>query len=317
MPVFNAGAYIKYAIQSILDQTFTDFELIIINDGSTDNSYEIISSFSDFRIRYFDNPANFGIVYTRNFGIRQAQGQFIGMLDADDISLPDRFEKQVSFLERNREFAMVGSWVRFIDENGNKLKGIWKLTAPPEEIPSILLFRNYFTQSAVLVRKSCISNLQYREGFEIGEDYLLWIEISAKFKVWNIQKVLIYYRIHTASITNNQSLRQHNERSIFAQQVKNLGIEASHEELSLHLLLTQTGRINSLKTIIAVEHWLLKILDANSRVNKYNHKTLSKVVFNRWLKVCYKALKPNLRIVKIFMKSKITHHYLNFLLFKN
>ena len=95
MPVYNAGRYLSQAVQSILEQTYKDFELIIINDGSTDNSKTVIESFNDNRIRYFENEKNSGIVYSRNKGLKLAKGEYIGMFDADDIAYPEKFEKQI------------------------------------------------------------------------------------------------------------------------------------------------------------------------------------------------------------------------------
>ncbi len=186
MPVYNAGDFVAQAIQSILDQTYRDFELIIINDGSIDKSKAVIKSFDDNRIKYFENENNSGIVYSRNKGLKLAKGEYIGMFDADDIAYPEKFSEQILFLEDNKDFGMVGSWAKFIDEKGNQLPGSWKLKAQPEMIPAIMLFKNYFLQSAVLYRKECISKFSFRDGFEIGEDYAIWLEIISEFKTWNL-----------------------------------------------------------------------------------------------------------------------------------
>lgn len=122
MPVYNRENLVEFAIESILNQTFIDFEFIIVNDGSTDKTLEKILSFEDNRIKIINNQKNSGIVFSRNIGITSALGNYISMFDSDDIALPNKLEIQYNFLEKNPEFAMVGSWVKWIDENGKFLK---------------------------------------------------------------------------------------------------------------------------------------------------------------------------------------------------
>ena len=153
MPVYNTEKFVKKTIESLLNQTYKDFELIVIDDGSTDNSIEIIKKFADNRIKIFSNDSNKGIVYSRNRGNAEALGRFIAPFDSDDIALPDKFEKQISFLEQHPEFGMLGSWAKLIDENDKFLNVNWKLSAKAESIPAILLFRAYFIQSAVVFRR--------------------------------------------------------------------------------------------------------------------------------------------------------------------
>lgn len=118
MPCYNCSKYIKQSIDSILNQTYTNFELIIIDDGSTDNSVEVIKEFSDKRIKLFENITNQGIVYSRNRAVENSKGKYIAILDSDDIAYPTRIEKQLNFMESNPDFAMTGTWFDIIDENG-------------------------------------------------------------------------------------------------------------------------------------------------------------------------------------------------------
>ena len=306
MPVYNAEPYVAEAIQSILNQTFKDFEIVIINDGSDDSSKIIIKSFNDSRINYFENAQNKGIAFSRNRGLELSRGEFIGMLDADDIAYPSRFEKQITFLRRNKDYGMIGSWVTFIDENSKKLPGGWKLKAKPEEIPSIMLFNNYFTQSSVLIRKQSLNNINYVSGFDIGEDYLMWLEISKKTKVWNLQEYLVMYRVHTKSITqSNKLIKNQFEKSIFKAELVKIGIEATEKELELHMKIKSNNAINNIKDLVSIERWLLKIMKNNNELELYNTKILNKVILNRWLKVCYKSNLFNLRILIKFVSSKI------------
>ena len=117
MPVYNARFYLSKAISSIINQTFKDFEFLIFNDGSTDNSADIIYSYNDRRIRFFNSEQNFGYVYHLNYGIEIAKGEYIARMDADDISFPTRLEKQVAFMDKNPEVGVCGTWFKIYGTN--------------------------------------------------------------------------------------------------------------------------------------------------------------------------------------------------------
>ena len=306
MPVYNAEKYIGEAIRSVLEQTIKNFELIVIDDGSTDNSSNEIQSIGDNRIKLYKNDRNRGIVYSRNRGLLLAAGEYIGMLDADDVAYPEKFEKQIAFLEQNKDFGMVGSWANFIDENGKQLPGSWKLKASPEMIPSIMLFKNYFLQSAVLYRKDCIRKFSFREGYDILEDYLIWLEIIKEYKAWNLQKYLIDYRVHSGGVTKmHQEEKLEKEKRVFQIQFKQLGIDATDQEMELHLLIRDDKPVTNIDTLKTIEKWLLKIVASNDLHKVYDRKMIARTVFNRWLKVCYKAKSLHFRMLHLFFTSKI------------
>ena len=306
MPAYNAERHIRQAIQSILNQSYKHFELIIINDGSSDNTKAIIKSYSDNRIRFFENEKNSGIVYCRNKGLKLAKGEFIGMFDADDVAHQEKFSMQVSFLEENKDFGMVGSWAKFIDEDGKKLSGSWKLKASPAMIPAIMLFKNYFLQSAVLYRQECIRKFSFKEGFDILEDYIIWLEIIQEYKAWNLQKYLVDYRIHSEGVTKKHSKEKlEKEKKVFRIQLMELGIDATEAELELHIVIRNDQSISSIYTLKSIEKWLLKIIESNKALGVYNSKLLARTVFNRWLKVCYKAKRFNFKMLHQLFTSEI------------
>lgn len=306
MPVYNADRYVKLAINSILNQSYTNLELIIIEDGSSDDSLQIIESIVDDRIRLIKNGTNRGQIYTRNLGLDIANGDYVTMFDADDIAYADKFEKQIRFLEKNEHISMLGTWARFIDKNGNRLKGGWKLRARPDKIPSIMLFKNYFLQSTVVYRKECIKNFSFKKGFEIAEDYMIWLEIIERFKSWNLQEYLVDYRIHESSVINSHPIEKlQMDQEIFKWQFEKLGIEFTENELQLHLLIRNDEPIKSYSTLKQIESWLLKIEDKNNEVLIYNRKWLSHIIFNRWLKVCMKASGLHFKMIYALLSSKI------------
>ncbi len=306
MPVYNRENYIKSAIDSILNQTFTRFEFIIINDGSTDKTVEIIQSYNDLRIKLHHNDKNRGIVYSRNHGLQKATGKYIGMFDSDDIALPQKFEKQVNFLEKNPDYAMVGAWVKWIDGDGNLTGKSWKLPAPPQKIPAMMLFRNYFVQSTVVIRHEAIPEGGYSEGFDIVEDSKMWFDVSLNHKVANIQEYLLHYRMHDDNISDMSEKHVKNSKKLISYILNKIGIDATDEELDLHLNLKSGKPIKSLQELKKYEKWLYKIYLANKQEKLYDQQIFRKIVFNRWLKACKKAQGLGLKTITKFGTSPLS-----------
>lgn len=198
MPVYNAQEYIREAIDSILNQTFSDFEFIIINDGSTDNSVEIIKNYNDPRIVLVDNTENKGLVSVLNQGLQLAQGEYIARMDADDISLPNRFMEQVNYLDKHPQVGILGAWFHIF---GNKINRIEK----KHKFPKLkdILETSPVGHPVAMLRKSVFDkyNLQYDKAYKHAEDYELWVRASKLTKIANLQKVLLKYRWHDNNIS--------------------------------------------------------------------------------------------------------------------
>ncbi len=278
MPVFNGEKFLKMAIESILNQTYTDFEFVIINDGSTDTSAEIVKSYSDNRIRFLENEGNKGIFYTRNRLFEEAKGKYIAILDCDDYAEPTRLEKQVNFLDKNNEFGLVGSWITLIDEE-NTVKGAWNLEYRPERIPAKLLFFNQFAQSSIMMRKQ-FADLKYREEYPPVEDYDLWVRISYKTRVTNLAESLVKYRIHDQNISHTQAEKaEKNVLKIYKNQLKELGIYANEYDLQIH---KKVGNMNFEQNNESFfgksQKWLELLYTKNQEIEIYN-----KLVFNELL----------------------------------
>ncbi len=205
MPVYNGERYLREAIVSMLNQTFTNFEFLIINDGSTDGSEAIIKSYNDKRIRLVNNEKNLGIVETLNKGIGLAKGEYIARMDADDVSLPERLEKQVEFLDRNPSVCVVAAHITLVDEQNRILDYCWTedmLTRTEKEIYDFLPKENCIAHPTVMMRKSVISTIGYNKLFINSEDWGLWLMLISEGKIIaKIDEILVKYRIHAESIT--------------------------------------------------------------------------------------------------------------------
>ena len=307
MPVFNREKYIEETVLSLLAQSFDDFELIIIDDGSTDNSLRIINSFHDPRIKIIENHQNKGIVYSRNAGLKIAKGNFIAPFDSDDIALPDKFEKQIKFLNENPDFGMVVSWVKLIDSKGNPLRKKWKLDADPESIPANLLFRNYFAQPAVVIRKQAVPKGGYKTGYDVGEDYRMWVDIAKKYKTYNLPEYLVYCRQHNDNVSYGSKTKNTKyEHLIYSYLFNRLEIKVDDNVLNSILLIKNDMAIKKKEELSAIENLLVLILKQNKKLNVYNQKQLIKVVSNRWLKVCLKSKYLHFNMLALFLTSKLS-----------
>jgi glycosyltransferase involved in cell wall biosynthesis len=238
LPVHNAEKYISTAINSILTQTVTDFELIIINDGSTDDSLDIIKSYQliDTRIRLFSQE-NKGLVTSLNNGINFAKGVWIARMDADDIALPQRFEKQLQWLEQTGA-DICGSWVQFF---GTSDKRILKHPCSDAAIKMNLLFGSPLAHPTVFMKTNLIKELRYDPNWDKAEDYDLWERADrAGWKMTNIPEVLLLYRQHDAQISTLTSSKQQEltqkiryRRWAFIFESLNLNQSWTHEVLKL------------------------------------------------------------------------------------
>lgn len=230
MPVYNAENYLKEAIDSILNQTFIDFELIIINDGSTDSSDGIISGYTDPRIVYLKNEGNRGLVYTLNRGFSLARGEYIARMDSDDIAMPDRFVKQIEYLEKN---ASVGICAMGIEQIG-ELGGVRYFSERSEEIAVDLLFQCALCHPTVMIRKSMLIEYQlaYDPDYEKAEDYRLWCQAITKLKIVTLREVGLKYRIHKNQVTQKFSAVQMSaSNQVREQYLMDLGVTVSVGEM--------------------------------------------------------------------------------------
>ena len=205
MPVYNGEKYLNEAIDSILNQTFSDFEFLIINDGSTDNTEDIILSYSDPRIRYIKNEKNLKLIATLNKGLDLVQGIYIARMDADDISLPTRLEKQLNFLVNNQDYILVSSRISSFGSVSN----FYSRSLTNDQIIQELLSNNCIYHSTVMLNKLLLKDEIYRSSFLHAEDYDLWTRICLLGKMIVLDEVLLKYRVHEDSISQSNYEQQY------------------------------------------------------------------------------------------------------------
>lgn len=305
LPVYNAAPFLKEAIDSIVNQIYTDWELIIINDGSTDSSEEIILDYTDTRFRYYKNDANIGLIATLNKAIALSSGEYIARMDADDISLPDRFTKQVQFLDRNREYAICGTFARIIDIKGNVTGKIVHVT-DNDYLKINLLFSVPFIHPDIMIRKNMLDEDRiFDKEYLHAEDYDLWARIARKHKIANIPQFLFKYRWHGSNVSITNSEKQETVKDeIIKRELNILGLNPDEEEFLLHKVsFAQFDSKNSKErktfdNFDGLDTWFSKIIGANDIKKQYKKERLIEFLWSRWIIVCIvqkryrKILKP-------------------------
>jgi hypothetical protein len=223
MAVYNGERYLRDAVESILCQTFQDFQFLIINDGSTDNTRDVILSYDDARIVLVDNEHNVGQTRSLNRGLELAAGELIARQDADDISEPGRLAKQATFLERHPEVALLGTWYKEIDVQGTVV-GDRTLPCRTTDIRWSLLFFCPFVHSSVMLRKSVLSEQIgfYSEALAYSQDYELWHRIARRFPIANLPEPLVRLRTTPWSMTATYGDRVHEGHRIRIAQIAQL-----------------------------------------------------------------------------------------------
>lgn len=306
MPVYNGEAYLREAIDSILHQTFADFELLIVDDGSTDRSVEIIKTYDDPRVRLIRHDVNLGLVATRNDALRCARGEYVAILDCDDSAYPERVARQLSFMDRNPEFGMVGSWIEIMDARGNPTGEVMRYPAPPEEIPALLLFGNYFSQSSVFIRKASLPKEHYRPEYPVAEDYDLWVRMAAGSKLWNVQEVLTRYRVHSPSASFSKAeAMERCVRKIISNQLSQIGIEPSTREMDIHRNIGTLWFRASADFIGEAETWLKKLYQANQETKYFASPFFERILGEKWYLLCREATGLGFSSWRLFRNSEL------------
>jgi glycosyltransferase involved in cell wall biosynthesis len=304
MPLFNGKTYLTQAVESILGQTFGDFELLVIDDGSTDDGPNIVKGYRDPRIRLLANDTNLGIAATLNRGIGLARGKYVARMDCDDISLPHRLEKQFAFMEAHPDVGVCGSRVRRI---GAK-KGIWKVKARDEAIKSRLLFENAMAHPSVMIRKSVLveNNLRYDPALRCSQDYAFWVDLSRHSRLANLEQVLVLYRVHASQISEAKKAEQRCAADgIRARQLRLLSKEPTLEDVTLHGNIATYELAGDRHFVDEAGVWLSRLRGLNAQSGYYGEPAFSEELADRWYKLCKKSSRLGLWIWKRYRSSDL------------
>lgn len=275
MPVYNGELFLEESIDSILNQTFFEFTLVIINDNSNDNTQEIIDRYIDLdkRVSCLKNNKNLGPAKSRNLAIDVANTEFIAFMDADDRAIPLRFEKQLNYLKTHPNVGVCGSWFTFF---GKKNKVV-KHNINHDEIKVGFLSHCAIGNPTVMLRQSSLGNLRFNEQMIVAEDYSLYSQLIANTEFHNIPESLLFYRWHPHNISQTKTKNlEAFEFSIRAQQLENLGISSDNPNLEHYVYAVSLKRNQPKESIIKTIKAANKLKELNKEYQYYNQHIFEK-----------------------------------------
>jgi len=304
MSVYDGDTYLDAAIQSVLNQTFRDYEFILINDGSTDDSARIIERHqrADGRIRAYAQP-NRGLVAALNRGLDLARGEYVARMDADDVSLPERIATQIAFMDAHPEVGICGTWIETIGTSSVEVR---RYPTDDATIRSWLLFESVLAHPSIMIRRNLLKEwgLSYDARYVHAEDYALWVRASRHMALANIPAVLLRYRVHSQQVVQRHDTKKlASARLVRLGQLELLGIRPTEEELALHQALSTWQFQATTDFIGASLAWLRKLKTANEETGIYPEPIFLNVLGQRWSALCSTATHLGFWTLRTFWRS--------------
>lgn len=307
MPVFNGDKYLAEAIESVFRQTYADWELIIVDDCSTDGTRKILDGVQDPRVKIFHHEKNLGSVASRNGAILESSAEYIAILDADDVAKPKRFFEEVRFLDKNPDCGVVATWVKIIDETGRPTGVVLKDTTPPEKAPIKLLFHNFIANSSTMIRRSALPAEPFHQEAVPVEDVDLWWRMIHTWKFFTLPKILTFYRKHDKGISRIYSVKKEEVMNrLITAELGKFGIHPSPEELKIHRTNYGYGGQDLEKFLEKRREWLAKLMQKNREVKLYPQELFEEVMAEMWLGSCDANARLGLITWKIFRESPLS-----------
>lgn len=287
--VYNAEKYISEALESILMQTYSNLEIIVVNDGSTDNSLEIINSYEDKRIKVINNKENKGIPFSRNLGLKNANGKYLVIMDADDISTPNRIEKQVEFMEKNPNIVASGTFYQYLGKTfSRKIKSKY---IEPEQLKIQVLFSSPIANPTAIIRMDIIRkyNFLYNECYFVAQDYDMWVQLSKVGDLAILPEVLFKYRIGHNNISKLSRTQRAKERkkiidTIHSDILNFYGFKLTFREKELYNHLFSDNPVDFSDLMINnIPHLIKKLELENEQKNIFEKSLFRRVLFDHVL----------------------------------
>lgn len=298
MPVYNGLPYVVDAIASIRAQSYDEFEIVIVDDGSSDGSSEAILGIGDPRIRYIRNDSNRGIVYCLNMGVSECRGKYIVRMDADDICFPERLHVQVQYMESHLNIGVCGAALHTFGARNE----VWNPPSVSEMIKVIMLFKSALYHPTVIARKEIFLKYRYREGFDAAEDFDLWERLlESGVEMTNIPKVLLKYRLHAEMTSIAWKDKQEvSADKIRLRQLKKMNLFPDAKCMGIHRQLSRNSNFNELELRTAAE-WMRTIIHANNKFVRYDADLLKLYLSRRWISLCGNSMVKGRQMMSIFL----------------
>jgi glycosyltransferase involved in cell wall biosynthesis len=308
MAVYNGEKFISQAIDSVLEQTFKNFELLIIDDGSTDESLSIAKAYNDSRIRILQNENNKGLAFTRNRGVEEAKGEFFATLDCDDIAYKKRLEIQTKFFSENKDVVLCGGRIRFIDQHSKYIGKFSSLNGDQDFLKALLLFNNIYCNSTTMINTGILKKFRYDESFAPAEDYDLFEKISSEYKIGFINEFFCKYRVHTGNVSSIKiANRNAAEKRIVERQLVKYGFSYSQQDLELHTKFTSTEFDFIANHVREYKSWFSKLLKQNAERKIFNKRSFKLALARQWARICFYKMKSQYSLTPFFNKGNLTY----------
>lgn len=295
---YNGAGFLPQSIASALGQSLPALEILIIDDGSTDGTAALVQNLAlaDRRIGLIRLPHNVGPSMARNAGLDQARGDWIAILDADDLCLPDRFARQVQFLQET-SLDLCGSW--FVEfGQGPARTARWPHTEPA--LRTAMLFQSTICHPTVMARREVFDRYRYREEYRLAEDYDLFARAMTEFRMANVPEVLLRYRRHANQATQTQrEAMEKVTRNIRLEILATQGIDASEDEQRLHNLIRAPQSISNHEDLLGIEAWLLKL------VSLHENPEARQIIASQWIRACVRAAPLGMCMLSAYRASRL------------
>jgi hypothetical protein len=301
LPVHNGADFLAEAIQSVLSQTFTDRELLVIDDGSADRTPEILAGFAS-RVRVIRFPQRRGLVAALNVGISESRSEFVARMDSDDVCLPNRLQRQVDFLDANAEVGVCGTWIREFGESQH----LHAFPAEPEQIRARMFFGWAMCHPTLLIRRAMLQEhyLRYSDQFPHSEDLDLLLRASAFTKLANIPEVLLRYRVHRQQVASQHREEQRHERhALLVRQLRQVMPDATKEDETLRLAMAD-GAVG-FSALPKVDAWLHRLEHANGQSLRYDRDCFRRELREAWHSAHLRASSAGLGVLASYWRSPL------------
>lgn len=290
MPIFNGEKFLDESIVSILKQSYTNFEFLIIDDGSTDNTSKLLKRYKakDKRIKIITHKKNLGIVISLNEGLDRAKGKYILRMDADDIAYPNRFVEQIRFMEANPGVGVCGTWIKVLTNQPY----VWKSPTNDADIKTSLFFESVIAHPSACIRTSALKqlDLKYDQKYIYVEDYNLWLNLSKNWELANIPIPLLEYRSHSLQTSAVKGTKQSQNLLILKSRLlKSLYPKAESKDFSLHQIAMGWPVATSLDELFKLRDWYKLLINQNKKLSIYPQHKFAYKIAEKWVGVCHLA----------------------------
>ena len=281
MSTYNEEKYIETSLKSLLNQTFQEFEIIIVDDASTDNTRQLIQRLQDERIHLICNEENQGLTKNLNKALKYVTGKYIARMDGDDIAFPTRFEKQVQYMEKHPETMLVSCYTKSFGDSDL----VFALPDDSEVLKVRMLVRPVYAHPGFMMRRELIeAGYQYNEEYRTAQDYEFASRVAEKYKIGLVPEILLLYRVHKKQISAKAGNQQFNNADkIRKRQLERLGVRLSETEWESYQELVKESKVDSLEHFDKVYEIIRKMLQSNEKSKIYNpnimEKTLKKMLY--------------------------------------